>query len=699
MKISYNWLKEFFPKLSHRIGRPEELAEKLTNIGLEVTGIESLGKDTILELEITTNRSDCLSHLGIAREIAAIYNLPLSAPGGHFSKQKGEKKNLPFKIRIEKKPGKQSFCHRYFAQVITGVKIALSPSWLAERLSLCGVRPVNNVVDVTNYVLLESGQPLHAFDYELVKGREINVRWARRGEKIITLDEKERILDEDIPVIADSEKPIALAGIIGGKDTAVNENTQNILLESAYFEPLVIRRAVKKMGITTESSYRFERGVDWENVSSAAQRASHLLEQIAQGKLQTKDIDLKPRLYKPRKIVIEFKEVNNLLGTQIKPKKIVTCLKRLGFPLNEKKNTLEVKIPTYRNDLTQEVDLIEEVARIYGYQNIPSVIGNFRPGDYSQLGVSPKEKQVEKEIRQFLFSCGLNEVINYSFLSKTALEEFVSFSEETIPLHNPLSQEVAYLRTTLLPGLLHNADDNLRHQTEDIKFFEIGNVYFRKEKNFQEKKYLAGLITGEEKVRYWRSKPEKIDFYHLRGLLDSLLLKLGIKNYKYQEIDISCFNPGKAFTIGITEKENIVIVGKLGELAHPLLEKYKFHNNLYLFEINLELLANFANLEKVYTPLPKYPFIQRDLSFIITENIHQKDILNLIFKSGGEYLKDCQLFDLYKDGNISQGYKSLTYRLIYSNPQSTLTTEEVEKSEKEIIRALEEQFKAQIRKV
>lgn len=710
MKISYNWLKEFFPKYFHRLGKPEELAEKFTNLGLEVTSIESFGKDTVLELEITTNRGDCLSHLGIAREIAAIYNLPLRIPTYHFFKHKGSKpcknlslwgeENLPFQIKIEKQAGKKPFCSRYFAQVIQDIKIASSPFWLAERLSLCGIRPINNVVDITNYVLLELGQPLHAFDYELIADRQIIVRWAKKGEKIVTLEEKEKILEEDIPVIADSEKAIALAGIIGGKDTAVNENTKNILLESAYFDPLVIRRTTKKLGIITESSYRFERGVDWDNVRYAAERAAYLLKQITQGELQTKNIDLKPHPCKLKKIKIEFKEVNNLLGAELKPKEIVSCLKRLGFPLKQKKNTLEVEIPTYRNDLTQEVDLIEEVARIYGYKNIPSTISSFRPGNSleSTTFLERKESQVEKEIRQFLLSCGLNEVINYSFLSLEILSEFGFSDKEIISLCNPLSRETTCLRTTLLPGLLHNAENNFRHQIENIKIFEIGKTYFKEGETFQEKKYLAGLLTGENRIKYWGTKPEKLNFYHLRGLLDGLFLKLGIRNYKYQEINVPYFNLGKAFKIAISEKEN-VIIGKIGELSDALIEKYEFRNKIHLFEINLELLVNFANLEKTHISLPKYPFIQRDLSFVVPEDIYQENIFNLVLRNGGKYLKHCELIDLYKNGNIQEGYHSLTYRLTYCNPQATLTTEEVEKSEKEIIHALEEQLGAQIRKI
>ncbi len=699
MKVSYNWLKEFFPKSSTCLDKPEELAKKLTNFGLEVSNVEFLENDTCLDIEITANRGDCLSHLGIAREIAAIYNLRLSTPGEHLPKRKGTEKNLPFKIEIETKKNKPPFCSRYFAQVIQGVKIAPSPSWLAERLSLCGIRPINNIVDITNYVLLELGQPLHAFDYQLITNQQIIVRWAKKGERIVGLDEKDRILDENIPVIADAKRAIALAGIIGGKETAVSENTRDILLESAYFDPRAIRRAAKKLGITTESSYRFERSIDWENVRSANERAAYLLEQMASGKLQTKNIDRKSRPHKPKKVIIEFKEVNNLLGTKLKPKEIVSPLRKLGLILEQKKNTLKVKVPSYRNDLSREVDLVEEIARLYGYENIPSIIGSLRPGNYFESTVSLKEKEVEKEIRQFMFSSGLNEVVNYSLLSQDALEEFAAFNEQVISLRNPLSQETAYLRTTLLPELLRNAIDNSHYQIENIKIYEIGKVHFKEEKEFKEEKILAGLITGEEEIKHWRTKPGKIDFYHLRGLLDSLFLKLGIKNYKYQEIDIPYFNPDKAFEIRITEKENPAVIGKLGEFAYPLLEKYEFCNNLYLFEINLELLANLANLEKTYSPLPKYPFIQRDLSFIIGENIYQDDVSNLISQNGGEYLKHCELIDLYKNENIPAGHHSITYRLTYSNPKNTLTTEEVEKSEEEIIHTLEKEFKAQIRKI
>jgi len=381
MKISYNWIKEFLPKLKVS---SQELAEKLTNHGIEVTGIESLEKDTVFELEITANRGDCLSHLGIAREIATIYpalarkggvyNLPLKIPPIKF---KEIKKTVLLKIKIEK----PYFCYRYFGQIIEGLKITPSPAWLVERLAICGIRPINNVIDITNYVLLEFGQPLHAFDYSLLSGKEVIVRWAKEKEKILTLDSQERSLDKDIPVIADQEKAIALAGIIGGKETAVNENTQAILLESANFDPRVIRRTVKKLGITTESSYRFERGTDWENVYSAARRASHLLEEICEGKVVPKKIDLKVRPYVPVKITLDINQVNNLLGTKLKKNEIINYLKRLNFSSSKGvKGKITVKVPSYRNDISLEVDLIEEIARVYGYQNIPAEVGCFRPG-------------------------------------------------------------------------------------------------------------------------------------------------------------------------------------------------------------------------------------------------------------------------------------------------------------------------------
>ncbi len=462
------------------------------------------------------------------------------------------------------------------------------------------------------------------------------------------------------------------------------------------------------MGLTTESSYRFERGVDWQNVHYAARRAASLLEQFASGKLQNQNIDLKPFPYKSRKIMVEFRGINDLLGTELKPKQIVSFLKRLKLDGEEKKKGIAVEIPSYRNDLTKPVDLIEEVARIYSYENIPSTISSFCPVIDSKLIdlLQSKENQVEKEIRRFLLSAGLSEVINYSFLSLDTLKEFDHSPEgKIISLRNPVSQETAYLRTTLLPGLLHNAIFNFRYQIENIKIFEIGKVYFREDNNLKEKKYLTGLLTGEKRNTHWKRKPEKFSIYHLRGLVDGLLSRIGIKNYTYQETNVPYFTPGKGFEIIINHEEKIVI-GEIGELSPVLTEKYEFRNNLYLFEMNLEFLFNLANLEKTYTPLPKYPFIQRDLSFVIPDNVSHANVLKLILKNGGEYLQQCELIDLYKNvgdpalavKNIQQGFHSVTYRLTYQSPQGTLTSEEVEKSEEKVIPALEEQFHAQIRR-
>lgn len=687
MKISYNWIKEFLPKLKTS---SQELAEKLTNHGIEVTGIESLEKDTVFELEITTNRGDCLSHLGVAREIAAIYNLPLKIPSIKF---KEIKKTVPLKIKIEK----PYFCYRYFAQIIEGLKITPSPAWLAERLAICGIRPINNIIDITNYVLLEFGQPLHAFDYSLLSGKEIIVRWAKEKEKILTLDNQERILDKDIPVIADQAKAIALAGIIGGKETAVNENTQAILLESANFDPRVIRRTVKKLGITTESSYRFERGTDWENVYHAARRTSHLLEKVCEGKVVSKKIDLKVRPYVPVKITLDINQVNNLLGTRLKKNEIINYLERLNFSLSKgAKDKITIKVPSYRNDVSLEVDLIEEIARVYGYQNIPVEVGYFRPGN---LFISDRERisQLEKKICQILTSSGLNEVINYSLLSRDAIDELnlpsTDKRKKLIPLKNPLSQEMAFLRTTLIPGLLHNLVNNLRYNVENVKIFEIGKVYFTANNTFEEKKYLAGLLSGKDKTLNWKDKPRVIDFYYLSGLLDCLLRNLEIKNYQYQKTPLPYLHPGKAFELFIQGQK----IGELGELGPQLEKKYEFPEKVYLFEIELEQLVAYARLERIYQSLPRYPFAQRDISFILPENILQEKVKSLILRTGGGYLRECELFDLYKDESMPLGWQSLTYRLTYYNPQATLTTGEIEKIQEKITSALEKEFSAQIR--
>lgn len=691
MKISYNWIKEFFPKSSHRIGNPEELAEKLTNRGIEVTSINSFENDTVLELEVTANRGDCLSHLGIAREIAAIYDLPLRVPPLNLQKVRSA---LPVKIKIEK----PYFCYRYFAQIITDLKIVPSPQWMANRLLACDIRPINNVIDITNYVLLESGQPLHAFDYQFLSGQEIIVRWAREKEKIVTLDNQEKVLDKEIPVIADCEKAVALAGIMGGKETAVSENTQAILLESAYFDARVIHRAIKKLNMSTESSYRFERGIDWENVYYAARRASYLFQTICGGKLQSKTVDSKVRKYIPVKISLEFDRANSLLDVSLSHQKIISYLQKLNFSVSKKtKNRIVLRVPSYRNDILQDVDLIEEIARIYGYENIPAEIGYFRIPISSMD--EEKTNQVEREIYQLLLSFGFNEVINYSFLSAHALGELnfdpADRRERLIPIKNPVSQEMTYLRTTLLPGLLRNLVHNLRHQVEEIKIFEFGKIYTIQNDNFEESNCIAGLLAGRDGILHWRDSPRQIDFYHLRGLIDALLENLRIKNYQYERALLPYLNPQESFELSIENKK----IGEFGELNSELTEKYEFPHKVYLFEIDFQSLATFARLGIIYQPLPRYPSVQRDISFILPERIPQEKVKNLIFTAGGEYLKGFLLFDLFKGKNIPPGWRSLTYRLTFSNPHATLTSEEVEKSVNNIISVLEKELSAQIRKL
>jgi len=700
VKILYSWLKEFLPTLSRAVRTPEELAERLTNCGLEVAKIITVDKETVFELEITTNRADCLNHLGVAREIAAILGIPLKLPLVNF--RRFSIPVSPVKIKIEK----PYFCYRYYAQIITNLKISQSPEWLSKRLSLCDIRPINNLIDITNYVLLELGQPLHAFDYQSLSDKQIIVRWAKDKEKILTLDNQERTLDEEIPVIADTEKTVALAGIIGGEQTGVKEDTNTILLESAYFDARTIRKAAKKLGITTESSYRFERGVDWQNISFASNRVAYLLQKLCQGKVLKQKVDLRVRDYVPVKLSLPFSQVNNLLGTELSSREIINYLCKLHFLIgNKTADKITVKVPSYRNDILHQVDLIEEIARVYNYQNIPAEINYFRP---NKLDIVEEKRitKLEDKTRQILVSCGLNEVINYSFISTHALEELnlvpQDYTSKIIQLRNPISVENAFMRITLLSGLLRNLSHNLRRQVANIKIFELGKIFFTEKGSIIERHHLAGLLTGQDNISHWTEKLKLIDFYSFTGLLDTLLERLGLKNYQYTKFSLPYLKPEKSFRLQVGKD----ILGEFGELHPKITEKYDLlpiyfgtQQKVYLFEINLENLSSYIQLERRYHPLPKYPFVQRDLSFIIREDNTYAQIKNLILNTAGQHLYRCDLFDIYKGETIPPGYRSLTCRLTYYNPQSTFTHDEIEDIQQKIVTVLEKELSAKVRKI
>jgi phenylalanyl-tRNA synthetase beta chain len=664
MKFSYNWLQSFFDK---KLPKPEKLAEVLTMHSFEVEDVEKFGKDFVLDIDVLPNRTDCYSHFGMAREISAILGLKLKEEKWNLEEDKNLKAENFASIKVV------SGCNRYSARIIFDAKVGESPDWIKERLEVCGIKPINNVVDITNYVMLELGQPLHAFDLEKIEGKKIIVRFAKKGEKILTLDDEEYDLDKDILVIADSKKPIAIAGIKGGKETGISEKTKVILLESANFDPVTIRRGSIKLDLKTDASMRFSHGLDPNLTEIAANRAAYLISEICGGRVAKGILDFYPEKVSPKKIKLEIEEVESLLGTKIPKQKILKILKSLGFKVNQK---FIVEVPTFRRDVSIQEDLIEEIGRIYGYEKIEKKF------PVSALVPPKKNPEIfwENFVKDVLVSLGFTEVYNYSFLPKEDIENF-GFEKEAIEIENPASAFYQFLRPSLIPGLIKNIQKN---QTEfsEIKIFEIGKIF----KNKKEKKTLAGVITGER-------------FFEAKGVIDTLLKRMGISNFYFdfyeptpEESKISIWQIKKSAEIKIDGEE----VGFLGEISRKILEKYKIKDKIVAFDIDFEKLAKLATEEHEYEPFSIYPAIIRDISVLVPKDVLVEDVMNVIEETAGKLIRDIDLFDIYEE--IEEDRKSLAFHIIFQLKERAILPEEVENAFQKIVENLEKNPDWEVRK-
>jgi phenylalanyl-tRNA synthetase beta chain len=664
MKFSFNWLQSFFNK---KLPNPERLAEVLTLHSFEVEGIERLGKDFILDIDVLPNRTDCYSHFGIAREISAILGFKLKEEKWQLKEDKNLKIENFVSIKVI------SGCKRYSARLIFDVKVGESPDWVKERLESCGIKPINNVVDIANYVMLELGQPLHAFDFEKIEKRKIIVRFAKKGEKILTLDDEEYNLGKEILVIADSKKPIAIAGIKGGKETGISEKTKIILLESANFDPVAIRRGSIKLDLKTDASMRFSHGLDPNLTEIAANRAAYLISKICRGKVAKGILDYYPEKVLPKKIKLEIEKVESLLGIKIPKEKILKILKNLGFKINQK---LIVEVPTFRRDVLIQEDLIEEIGRIYGYDRIENKF------PVSALVPPKKNPEIfwENFVKDVLVSLGFTEVYNYSFLSKEDIENF-GFEEEAIEIENPASAFYQFLRPSLIPGLIKDVQKN-QNEFKEIKIFEIGKIF----KNKKEKKALAGLITGDR-------------FFELKGIIDTLLKRMGISNFYFdfhepspEESKISIWQIKKSAEIKIDGEE----VGFLGEISKKILEKYKIKDKIVAFDIDFEKLANLATEEHEYEPFSIYPAIVRDISVLVPKDVLVEDVMNVIEETAGKLIRDIDLFDIYEE--LEEDRKSLAFHIIFQLKDRAILPEEVENAFQKIVENLEKNPDWEVRK-
>ena len=683
------------------------LMELSTDIPIGTPLATALGlDDTLFELEITPNRPDCLSLIGVAREIRAETGNPLRLPQVEFSEDGTDVREVT-SVTIEA----PDLCPRYAARVIRGVKIGQSPAWLQQRLESVGIGVINNIVDITNFVLMEYGQPLHAFDYHKLAAvesglascalRRIVVRRAMAGEKLTTLDEIERELTADMLVIADAEKPIALAGVMGGDDSEITETTCDVLLESAYFDPSSIRATAKALGMSTEASYRFERGVDPGIVLAALDRAAQLITELAGGTICEGIVDVYPGspsvtekgVEQPlTEIQLRPERVNFVLGTEIETLTMEEILTRLGFDVETSGSVHRVTVPTFRSDITREIDLIEEIARVYGYDNIPTTLPK---GDIPVPAPDPKV-EVRRRIKQFLLAAGMMEAVNYSFSDPNNFDK-IRFAADNplrnaLPLQNPLSPEMSVLRTTLLPGLLDNAQRNRNHQIDTIALFEIGSVFIRSGGQ-QEPEQVSGVLAGQIGGGVSSNPYRQPDFYDIKGLVEGVLEVCGIVDYTLEKTDVPTFHPGCNAAVLLGDRQ----VGIFGE-AHPeVLENYDLPYKAYLFDFDLEVLTDIAIFAKRFEPISVYPKVERDLAIVVDKAVLSDMPTELIYKTGGELVESVRLFDVYEGEQVPEGKKSLAYAITYLSASETLTDKAVNALHDKIVKRLNQELGAELR--
>jgi len=652
MTISYSWLNSFFKK---PLPQPEKLAEILTMHSFENESIEKKKNDWILNIDVLPDRGgDCFSHLGVARECAAILNLKMDCPSIKLKEGKGKIRDF-LKVEVRDKN-----CRRYSARVITNVKIGPSPKWVADKLANCGLNSINNVVDAANFVMLELGQPLHAFDYDKIEGKKIVVRKARPNENIVLLDDKECILDKKTMVIADEKRALAIAGIKGGKAAEISEETGTVVLESASFDPKTIGQTARKLNLRTDASARFEHNLDPNLTELALERLSQLIVEWAKGEVVSGMIDIYPEKTKPGKIKLELSLLNKVLGIVIPQSETISILNRLGIKTLSKTNkAVLLEIPTFRQDLLIPENIVEEVGRIYGYEKIPSILPGIKeyPVERNNLDFFiNKSKDVLKEL-------DFTEVYNYSFLGDKEKEKYKLKAEE---IKNPVSSFAKYLRPSLIPLLVKNIEENLKW-FESVKIFELGKVFWGQDRKISEKMMLSGGIS---------SKKEN-SFLRLKGEIIFLLEQLGIKKIAFEK-----GTNDYTFSDSLDVLINGEKAGRIGQTAF----------NVFCFELDFDVLMKHVGEEKEYEKISYHPPAARDISGTVKEEVSLEDLKERIKQGGRGLIKGLEVFDVYQGPGIGKGKKSVSFHIIFQSEEKTLDAETIDKTQKEIIKILSEQL-------
>lgn len=686
MKVLLSWLREYV-EIPYSV---DELLDRLPMLGLGIEGVERIGEDAVLDLEIAANRGDLMSVLGVARELAAAARTRVRPPSAQATESGPAIGEL---TRVEVTDAER--CPRFTARMLVDARVGPSPSWLARRLEACGIRSINAVVDVTNYVMLETGQPMHAFDYDRLAGGRLVVRLARPGEHLTTLDGVDRVLDGDVMIVADAERAQGVAGIIGGADAEIGPRTRRVLLEAASWHPAMIRRTSRRLGVRTESSARFERGTDIDGILAVQHRAIALMQELAGGRVLPGVIDLYPNPPAIRTVDLRWRSVPRVLGMEVPHSESGEILRSLGFQVAPQGDGVRVTVPSFRRDVEREEDLIEEIARHHGYDRIPDTL----PVESTAQGTRAPALVAEDTVRDALVRAGLVEALTVSLTTPAVLEALRLPADhpwrQMVPLRNPLVEDHTHLRSTLVPGLLHVARVNASRGTSEVQIFEIGHVFSQEPTGIAERRRLGILMMGTVLDGRWNLPAEAvtITFYHLKGVIEALLGELRVTGAATAAAPVSWLHPGRAAELVVQDD----VVGVLGELHPEVAARYDLPAGVCVADVDLHALLPRARLTPRFAPLPRFPAVRRDVALVVPEDVPASRVEEVIRASGGPWLEAVDLFDVYTGAPIDAGRRSLAYTLTFRAPERTLAADEVEAVVASVRRALEQRLRAKIR--
>ena len=644
--------------------------------------------DTVFELEITPNRPDCLSHIGIARELSAYYGKELKYPETEIKSEISEKTSDNVKVSIED----SNLSRRYVTRILKNVTVKESPKWLKERIEAVGLRSINNIVDVSNFILMEMNHPNHVFDLDKIEGNEIKVKSAVKGDKLVTLDEQERELEDGDIIICDSKKILALGGVMGGLDSEVTDNTKNILLEVAQFNPQNVRKTSRRLTLSSDSSYRFERGIDVEDSIKVINRLANLIQEVAGGEILNGYVDVYPVPHENKVAELNFERLNRFVGKVIPREKVIEILRNLEIDVKDNGETLTLTAPSYRGDLELEQDYFEEVIRMYGFDNIENILPRVDINKNSTLDTT----KLTDRVKTICASVGLKEVINYSFIPKDALQKlkFTGVSEDKlIDISNPITEDFVTMRPTLLYSLIKNAKDNMNRNVSNIRFFEVSRTFEKAEELAKEDIKVGIILAGENDKTLWNPKPVHYDFYDLKGIVEEIFSKLKFQSFSIKRSVQTEFHPGRSADVFVGKE----YIGSFGEIHPDVLENFGLNKKTVLVaEFNIELIKKYINKPFVYQGIVKYPAVPRDLALVMNENILVGDVLKTIEKIDKKVEK-VELFDIYQGIGVEPGKKSVAISILLRDDSKTLEEKEINDIIDKILAKMKKDYMAELR--